>query len=107
MKRLINWIVSLISKRKSLQFNFVKEFPKVINNNNVYIECNLGHNEYWYAKFKCPCGCGDVLTLNLMGEDPPYWTLIEGNRYSFTPSIRRKLKCKSHFWIVNSQIKWC
>lgn len=107
MKRLINWIISLISKRKRLRFIFVREFPKEIKTNNVYIECDLRHNEFWYAKFKCPCGCGDILTLNLMNEDPPNWKLINNNGFSLSPSIRRKVKCESHFWIINSKIKWC
>ena len=50
------------------------------------------------AYLKCPCGCGDVLTLNLIPDTHPGWT-ISGN--SIKPSINRIIGCRSHFTITN------
>jgi hypothetical protein len=107
MKRILKWCRDLFFNNKDLHLVFVNEFPKIIKDKHVYIEGTLYNKDFWYAKFKCPCGCGDTLTLNLMEEDPPFWKLKNSKKFSLSPSIRRKTKCRSHFWIIDSKVEWC
>jgi hypothetical protein len=39
-----------------------------------------------WLKFHCPCGCGEVLALNLMGSHSPQWSLRResGNRIAIS-----------------------
>lgn len=57
---------------------------------------------------RCPCGCGEALSMSLMANDKPHWDLIgyEGQPATLIPSIHRKVRCKSHFWLKGGQIEW-
>jgi hypothetical protein len=56
----------------------------------------------------CPCGCGDVLIVNLDARAGPAWRLYRrGNGISVFPSYWRDTKCKSHFVLWRNQIYWC
>lgn len=54
------------------------------------------HNDH-KAELICPCGCGALITLNLYPYLKPSWK-ISGT--SISPSIHRKIGCKSHFTIT-------
>jgi hypothetical protein len=57
--------------------------------------------------FKCPCGCGVGIWLNLAGANRPRWDLTEKDGIpTVTPSINRVVGCKSHFWIREGRIQW-
>jgi len=57
---------------------------------------------------KCPCGCGDILLLNLDKRAGPAWRMYERARaISLFPSYWRDSKCRSHFIIWNNSIHWC
>lgn len=60
----------------------------------VYVVSSWG-----VVQFKCPCGCGDLITLDIIGNEHPYWR-IKG-KDSITPSINRQVGCRSHFTITN------
>ncbi|WP_313004217.1 DUF6527 family protein [Chryseobacterium gleum] len=110
MRKIINWLSNFFTFEKRFKILFLNEFPKKLKDKTIYIEGDIKNGDYWYSKFFCPCGCGDILTLNLMNDTPPSWNLnLDSNssHFSFHPSIRRKIKCKSHFWIIKSQIVWC
>jgi hypothetical protein len=47
--------------------------------------------------FICPCGCGDIITLNTLADTKPCWT-VSGN--SISPSVNRRVGCRSHFTIT-------
>lgn len=51
---------------------------------------------------KCPCGCGDIITLGIRLNETnhPSWIPIIETK-SITPSIQRTYGCKSHFTITN------
>ena len=110
MKKIIRWLCDLFTFKKKIHLVLTNEFPRSFKSNIVYIEGDIKIKDYWYSKFVCPCGCGDILTLNLMDDSPPSWRLNidpQTKHFSFHPSIRRKIKCKSHFWIIKSQVIWC
>jgi hypothetical protein len=60
-----------------------------------------------WLRFICPCRCGEVIALNLMGSYYPRWEIIlhSNGTLSVTPSVDSK-KCNSHFWIRRNQIEW-
>jgi len=61
-----------------------------------------------WVLFKCPCGCGEVLTLSLMKSFKPRWRLKidKKNRITLSPSVWKKDGCRSHFYIRKSKLKW-
>ena len=57
---------------------------------------------------KCPCGCGDVLIVNLDKRSGPAWRMYRRrNAVSLYPSYWRDSKCGSHFIIWSNHIYWC
>ena len=63
---------------------------------------------YKWAQMKCPCGCGEILAMNLMRSHYPRWEVEVGNEGLFTlsPSVDSK-KCGAHFWVRDGAIVWC
>lgn len=63
---------------------------------------------YW-ALFKCPCGCGNVVSLPLRQPHRPRWrwSVDRAGRPSLTPSVWRTSGCHSHFWIEQGRVLWC
>lgn len=62
-----------------------------------------------WTLFKCPCGCGDVISLPMSHPHNPFWTLHIGatGKPSLSPSVWRNKGCMSHFWVRDGQIDWC
>ncbi|WP_420813195.1 DUF6527 family protein [Pararobbsia silviterrae] len=60
-----------------------------------------------WARFKCPCGCGEVLALNLMPSHSPRWTVSSApdGAISIFPSVDATA-CGAHFWIRNGRLRW-
>jgi hypothetical protein len=61
-----------------------------------------------WAFMKCPCGCGDVLTLSLMKSFEPNWQLStdKKKRVTLSPSVWKKDGCKSHFFVQKGKLIW-
>lgn len=62
-----------------------------------------------WALFKCPCRCGDVVTLSLQQVHRPHWRLTStvAGRPTLYPSIWRDKGCFSHFWLRDGRVFWC
>lgn len=57
--------------------------------------------------FKCPCGCGSDILLNLLKDANPQWRYgVENGTISISPSIWRTTGCKSHFFVRESNVVW-
>jgi hypothetical protein len=57
---------------------------------------------------KCPCGCGDLLVINLDSRSGPAWRVYKrGSSFSLYPSYWRDSFCKSHFVLWKNQVHWC
>lgn len=57
---------------------------------------------------KCPCGCGDVLVINIDPRAGPAWKLYRrGSLHTLFPSYWRNSDCESHFVLWRNQIHWC
>lgn len=62
-----------------------------------------------WALFKCPCRCGDVVTLSLQQVHLPHWRLTRtlSGHPTLYPSIWRNKGCLSHFWVHDGRVLWC
>ena len=108
MRNMINWFLNLFGfGHKIFSYRIVSELPKNPQNDIVYIEGNALVEDYWYALFKCPCGCGGTIMLNLIEDCKPSWKIyFNKKRFSIYPSIWRTKKCSSHFWLKNGKVVW-
>jgi hypothetical protein len=63
---------------------------------------------YWVL-FRCPCSCGEMISLTLQASQWPHWRVEEtaAHRPTLDPSIWRNKGCKSHFWIRDGSVVWC
>ncbi len=85
----------------------VEEMPDTVKPLTVYL---CGEGEYlWAAAMLCPCGCKEVIQLNLLKTVRPRWSAQEHKDGSVTlrPSIWRQKGCRSHFFVRNGRIDWC
>jgi|SRR5579872_1764183 len=72
----------------------------------LYVECRGGKDRWLHLL--CPCGCGDVISLNLMTSHRPFWSLAshEDGTVSVMPSVDKTSGCCSHFFIRRCRIAW-
>lgn len=66
-------------------------------------------NEPYWAIFRCPCGCGTVISLSLQKVHKPSWTVqaSAAGRPTLNPSVWQNTGCCSHFWIKDGRVHWC
>jgi hypothetical protein len=106
LKRLLNWCKGLLFADKPFKYKFVEDVPTKLYKRTVYI---VGENNfYWQMVMLCPCGCNNVLHMNLMEEQSPSWSYsINTERaISIFPSVNRLVGCKSHFFVREGKIIW-
>ncbi len=60
-----------------------------------------------WLRFLCPCGCGEVVALNLMARHRPHWSAEHHSdgTLTVTPSVV-VTTCQSHFWVRRNRITW-
>lgn len=90
-----------------VRFELVEEFPDGLKASTLYVAGQAPH--WWGAAMLCPCGCKDVIELNLLEQAKPCWTvtLHDEGVASLTPSVWRKKGCQSHFFLRRGRIDWC
>lgn len=61
-----------------------------------------------WVRFRCPCGCGEVIALNLMQSHYPRWTATRDatNRLTLSPSVH-STTCGAHFFVRANRVEWC
>jgi hypothetical protein len=87
--------------------NRCEDLPEHPIKNTLYV---LGvKSKEWSVGLLCPCGCNNVIQLNLLKSARPCWELetFTNGLATLTPSIWRKVGCKSHFFFIKGKIKWC
>jgi hypothetical protein len=54
--------------------------------------------------FRCPCGCGELLRINLSPANHPCWRLriSRTGKLSIFPSIDRDSGCRAHFYLTGN-----
>ena len=88
------------------QIEFAEDTPDTISGNTIYIVQDGNFPEL--LAFECPCGCRASIILNLLPDASPRWRYIISNqgKIDIYPSIWRKVGCKSHFFVRESDIYW-
>ena len=94
-------------KVKLYRYEHVEEFPDAPEDHKLYVAGENGY--FWAAAMLCPCGCRDVIELNLLRKARPCWTVQEhlDGLVSLRPSVWRRQGCRSHFYLRRGQIEWC
>ena len=89
--------------QQKVRYVAVEDFPESLEPATVYVA------GVWGAALLCPCGCGDVIELNLLGKVRPHWRVREhwDHSASVTPSVWRRRGCRSHFFVRKGKIEWC
>lgn len=110
--RLLQWLWSWITswfvrRERPYRTDRVDEFPEQLEEHVVYL---VGEGRHlWSAAMLCPCGCGEVIQLNLLQGTRPRWSVIEHDDGCLTlhPSVWRRAGCKSHYFFRNGMVAWC
>lgn len=65
--------------------------------------------KHHWALFRCPCGCGHVISLSLQKIHRPNWSAkkSKNGRPTLYPSVWQNQGCLSHFWIEDGVVFWC
>ena len=86
----------------------VEDTPDRLKAHTAYLVGETGHE--WTCAFNCPCGCREIVWLNLIkAPGRPTWR-VEQHRcktFSISPSVWRTAGCKSHFFLRRGRIDWC
>lgn len=87
------------------KFKFCKDDPEHVHDKVVYIVGE--HPHLWKMCFKCPCGCNEIIDLNLLEQATPCWKFtIRWHKISIYPSVWRRVGCRSHFHIRRGNVEW-
>lgn len=63
---------------------------------------------FWCMLLVCPCGCGELISLNTLSSVRPHWRVrTDADTVSIWPSVHRTRGCRSHFFITRSRVEWC
>ena len=58
-----------------------------------------------WVVFRCPCGCGELVSVNVDPRAGPSWRMQESRRkLSLVPSVWRTAGCRSHFIIWQNKV---
>jgi len=105
-KSIDHYLAEFLQKNRVFyKYKFCKEEPDQIQDKLIYI---VGERPYyWMMTFKCPCGCNEVISLNILKTARPRWKfIVRWGKISIYPSIWRKVGCKSHFHVRKGRIQW-
>jgi hypothetical protein len=102
------WVARLWRREpRPLRTVLVEELPDRVEAGVVYV---AGEGKFrWFVAMLCPCGCGETLHMNLQPETSPCWSLEEhpDGTATLSPSVWRKVGCRSHFFLQRGKIVWC
>jgi len=107
LTRIARWVERLVGYQPKFKAIICDELPDVCKTNRLYL---VGERKtYWMAAMVCPCGCGDLIQLALDPSGRPRWdfTLDDKNQITLTPSVHRKIRCRSHFILRKGKVLWC
>ncbi len=108
--KLWQWIVQRfisIFSPAFLTLRVEEHLPTQLKRKTLYVVHEDGFDEY--AAMLCPCGCTNILFMNLLSDERPCWSINyhENGTATLRPSIWRKRECTSHFWFRKGRVVWC
>ncbi|NDE90130.1 MAG: hypothetical protein EB059_03190 [Alphaproteobacteria bacterium] len=103
--KFIVWIQGLFVKPYRVEI-VDGSLPRILKKHKLYILKE--DSELWQASMVCPCGCAEILEMNLLPDERPQWefTMDEERRASLHPSVWRQIGCRSHFFLKKGKIIW-
>jgi len=109
MRTLLAWSKRMVGRAAGVDWAVlhVDEPPSPPKRGIVYV--TGGSETPYQAVMKCPCGCTDVIWLDLTDFGEPFWALNTGRwaAASLNPSVWCTDGCGSHFWLRGGKIEWC
>lgn len=102
--QVVNFFIHLFRPYRT---EWVEDLPEEPRKKFIYI---VGGREYPFeAKFLCPLGCGDILSVDIAPEHKKRWNVTEhqNGAISLTPSVWLRTECRCHFWMREGHIVWC
>lgn len=105
-ERLQSWIRTIVDSRPPLVMERVDDLPDKVLPGFLYL---IGEGKRpWLAKFTCPCGCSNPVSLSLLRDDSPRWRAhVHANgTVTLAPSIWRTKGCQSHFFVRKGKVVW-
>ena len=78
----------------------------IADNEILFVGTKESHK---WAMIRCPCGCGEVIHVNLMRTHSPHWSAVIENKndVTFRPSLWiDRSRCGSHFFVVRGRVVW-
>jgi Family of unknown function (DUF6527) len=89
----------------AIQVGARADLPRRLSPRRLYL---VGEPAKW-AVFRCPCGTGHQIDLNLAHPGPPRWsvTFDPRNRPSLQPSVDVQAERRCHFWLTSGRVRWC
>jgi hypothetical protein len=90
---------------KTVTLNSRGQLPQSLDPRRIYL---IGDPAKW-AVFRCPCGRGHEVSLNLAHTGRPRWivTIDDQHRPTVEPSIDVRDGRRCHFWLKAGQVRWC
>jgi len=81
-----------------------EDLPRLLNPRCLYL---VGEPPKW-AIFRCPCGTGHQIDLNLAHAGRPRWNVAFNpqNRPSLRPSVDVQDEWRCHFWLTSGEVRW-
>jgi hypothetical protein len=81
------------------------DLPPRLHPSRLYL---VGTPAKW-AIFRCPCGTGHQIDLNLAHAGRARWTvtLDAQHRPSLRPSVDVRADRRCHFWLTAGEVRWC
>jgi len=107
INNLFNRFLSWLLERENLyKSEYVSDIPKNPEPYKVYILG--GAKNPFLAVIQCPCGCKELLHMNLLISRDPCWKLFveDDSSITFKPSLWKKTGCRSHFHLINGMVRW-
>lgn len=105
-KRITSWLRDRLRPRFRTE-HVAEDAPETPSDRVLYIVTEDGNP--WSAAMLCPCGCGEILHMNLLPDERPIWSLsvhADGTSTLY-PSVNRMKGCRAHFWFRKGRVYWC
>ena len=108
VKRWWSWLCRWLSAWHQERWKaiWVDDDPETIMDKTIYLVCE--NDVVWQAVMTCPCGCEARIQLCCLKGTRPSWRFDVGpdGVVSLSPSVWRKVGCRSHFFIRDGCIHW-
>lgn len=108
MRKLWQWLLAKfgVGARKDYSAALISDVPDVVPANVLHLVGEAG--DYWLAVMRCPCGCGANIQLPMSSNAHPRWAFSGTmSKPTLTPSVWRKIGCRSHFILHDGLVVWC